>query len=616
MAGTTLTTLALTKLLTPVINDLYKGAKDQVKDNLSKWSTGAGIRKIATTLIKIDKVKTIWSAEDEVSLQKFYYPSKIYCEDEEVTINTTTDLPAGNLVIEGIVGQGKSIFMRYLAASILNIEPPSVIPAFIELRTITSKRSISDTISIFLNSIGVKHTSDTFDYLASSGKLILILDGFDEIPSELVSDTILELEVLQTKHPELKIIVSSRPRSHIQNVVGFKVLELVPLSADDYDPFVSKLISSATKRFDVIEALRDCSDSIQGIIHTPLMLTLVVIIYQTEKEIPSTLSDFFDKLFGIVFTKHDRLKAGFNRQHHSGLSERRLKQLFEAFCFMTIQHGAGRSLSGASFDKAFDDAVKYIPECKCENDAFRKDIVKVACLMLEEGLDTTTFLHKSILDYHAAAFVRDLPDATASTFYATAIKKYRHWEHVLQFLKNIDQLRYAQHYTLKYLPDALKELSSLIEKENTGELITYLEQIQPQAKIGLVGNKVSEWGLLKSVSSELKYEISDLLSTVFFGLCEDAKIADITEAANLTGSDKPDKNGKVVLSIRAIITVFGPDRLWTGLRAIELSTAHVLKTTTAYIEEESKKENIFEDILANNSAATSPLRRSRQIRKI
>lgn len=364
--------------------------------------------------------------------------------------------------------------MRYLAASILGMDPPSVIPAFIELRNITTKRSLSDTIAIFLNAIGVKYTPDTFDYLASSGKLILILDGFDEIPSECISDTILELEVLQTKHPELKIIISSRPSSHIQNVVGFKVLELVPLSPEDYDPFVSKLITSATKRFDVIEALRDCSSNIQGIIHTPLMLTLVVIIYQTEKEIPSTLSDFFDKLFGIVFTKHDRLKAGFNRQHHSGLSERRLKQLFETFCFMTIQHGVGRSMSSTQFNKAFDDAAKYVSECKCENDAFRKDIVKVACLMLEEGLDTTTFLHKSILDYHAAAFVRDLPDARANTFYAAAYKKYRQWEHVLQFLKTIDKLRHAKEYTLKYLPEELEQLSALIQQNDTSALILYL----------------------------------------------------------------------------------------------------------------------------------------------
>lgn len=600
MAGTALTTTILTTLLKPIISDLYSGAKDQAKKGLSKWATEAGIKNIALTLLELDKAKTIWYGEDEIPLSDFYYPSRIEDRNKRIQINTIHDLPQGNLVIEGIVGQGKSIFMRHLAASTVAMRPPSIIPIFVELRTISSKRSLIDSIALFLNSISIKYSQETLDYLASSGKVILLLDGFDEIPSECVTDTIVELNVFHRKYPNLQIIVSSRPRSHIQNAPGFKVVKLVPLYQKDYDPFVSKLISSPVKRHDVISALDDCTGSIKGVIHTPLMLTLVVMIYQTEKEIPSTLSDFFDKLFGVVFTRHDKLKAGFNRQHHSGLSENRLKRLFEAFCFMTIKSGVGRTMNSAKFDKAFNDAVVYTKEKTCENEAFRKDIIKVACLMLEEGIDTITFLHKSILDYHAAAFVRDLPDTQAKTFYTSALKKFNQWEHVLQFLKAIDPVRFARDYTLQYLPEALEDLSSLIEKQNSIELIQFLEKLFPGATLEIDQKGKQEFTRPSTSLNELFAEIGDNIARPIFDLCNAPSPDKLLAAANLSGSNTLDPNSSRILNIRSIITVFGDDPIWARLKTIKTAHITTLESATDCINNEIRTDDLLEQLLTQD----------------
>ncbi|WP_339541257.1 NACHT domain-containing protein [Pseudomonas sp. RA_5y_Pfl1_P24] len=294
MSATVMTIATLSRLLAPAFKDLYAGAKGQAEKAIHKLSTAAGVKKLATTLIKIDKVKTIWSAEDEVSLKKFYYPSKISIDDEEQIVASAAELPDGNLVIEGIVGQGKSIFMRYLACSLLENTQVIKIPFLLELRNISTRRNLLDSILSFLKTVGITGGEETFAYLASSGKTVLLLDGFDEVPEECVADIILEIDHLQTLYPELKIVISSRPQSHIQNVVGFRILRLVPLTPEDYDPFVQKLIPSAAKRTDVVDALNGSPTDIKGIISTPLMLTLVIVVYQTEKETPLSLSEFFD----------------------------------------------------------------------------------------------------------------------------------------------------------------------------------------------------------------------------------------------------------------------------------------------------------------------------------
>lgn len=610
-----LTSAALTKILSPIFSDLYKGAKGAVREGMSRWSTVAGIKKASASLLKIEKVKTIWSPEEEVSLRQFYYPSKLQTKvpiGQTATIIDTdniSNLPDRNIVIEGIVGQGKSIFMRHLASTILRAEHLETIPAFIELRTISSKRNLKDIIFLFLESLGISGDQSTFDYLADSDRITLLLDGFDEIPSECVGEVIFELGNLQTRYPDLKIIISSRPRNHIQNTTGFQVLELVKLDEADYDPFISKLITSKTKRFDVVEALNDSPESIKGVITTPLMLTLVVIVYQTEKEIPSTLAEFFDKLFGTVFSKHDRLKAGFNRQHFSGLSERRLKQLFDTFCFMVVQSGGTRSLDSKQFEAAFDNAISYAPECKCDVDSFRNDIIKVACLMVEEGFDTSTFLHKSILDYHAAAFVKNLNDNIAADFYSSAFHNYRAWRNVVEFLKSIDTNRYYRYYIIKLLKKPVAQLEKAIHNADIETLVLYLEEHFPELTFDFESYDLKSIGPFPNTGIELYDLIGDIISSSFpediTYIEDDYYRSELDKAIKLSRRQDPSIAGQCI-TLRQYIEVFNPTILWTDLIELEIEMHSICDIAQSELSREKTKEGLFKGLLTKSPRPILP----------
>ena len=606
MSATVLTISMLSRLLTPLFKDLYGGAKGGVKETLAKLSTDAGVKKLANTLIKFGKVKTIWSPEDEVSLSKFYYPSQISIDGEEKVINSEQDLPPGNIVVEGIVGQGKSIFMRYLACSLLPTSGVKQIPLLLELRNISVKRTLLDSIYNFLKSVGLKDDEDTFTYLASSGKIVLLLDGFDEVPRECVTDIIIEIDTLQTLYPELKIIISSRPQSDIQSLVGFKIYKLVPLTPENYEPFVKKLIPSAIKRTEVVDALNACPGNIQGIISTPLMLTLVIVVYQTEKEIPLSLSDFFDKLFGVVFTKHDKLKAGFNRQHYSGLAERRLRQLFDTFCFMVVQNGGGRSLKPSQFNRAFDGALKLTRDCQCEVENFRKDIVKVACLLIEEGLDLTTFLHKSILDYHAAAFIKELPDIQAQAFYHAATKDYSKWRAVLSFLKAIDQARYAKDYYLFSTKKAYDQLVETLESSDDKKLYSYLSSLGPDIGGTIYNKSLVSWGPHRDNLSELEEAINSHVLRHVVTLFSDAQEIQITRLLEAAIPDDTLKLKAHKVSMQCLIDEFGIDTFRRALRGFQNQTLINMEEYTVIVESEVRQESILEGILGGAVDPTLP----------
>lgn len=588
----------VTRTLSPVVSDLYKGAKGKVKESLQKLAVATGTKKLARALLKIESVKTIWSPDKELSIYEFYYPSRICNDDdfEEIEVKNINQLPKGNLVIQGIVGQGKSIFMRYLASTAMRDEKYCAIPIFLELRTLSNKKNIFQSIGRFFESVGLDFSPELFEYLASSGKIILLLDGFDEISSEVLKDVIDEIEFMQVRYQDMRIIISSRPNNDIQLVSGFKVVDLSILHTRDYDPFLRKLNVTAAKRFELINAIAERSSSVGGIISTPLMMTLVVLVYEAEREIPPTLPEFFEKMFHVVFTRHDRLKLGFSRDHYSGLSERQLQQLFEAFCFMTLQSGAGRSLTSEQFNEAFDLAQDYAEGCECDVSNFRKDIIKVACLMLEEGVNEVTFLHKSILEYYAAAFIKHSSPEVATLFYEEAgLDKYRRWSDVLRFLAAIDSYRYSKEYILKGGPAFLEKLQELISDGSDSAMIKFVTSIHPNYAISFDEDSTPvSFGPMSIIVDPWANYIDNALMQASFRLVqseEDIKIITnkIKSGSVITHKDDDGIN----IHIKDLLELFGTDDYYERIKDVENDLREKITIAQKVVEAQDKRKLIF-----------------------
>lgn len=592
-------TAAAIRGLTPLIGAAYTGASKTMKASFSNWSNTNNLEEIAKNLLQIGIVKTIWSSGKSKFIKDFYYPSRINDTNNDESIDHIDQLPQGNIVIQGIVGQGKSMFMRHLACSAINETNHTYIPVFIELQRITPKRGLKQIIFENLELLGVTVTEGSVKYLASKGYLVLLLDGFDEIVDACVNETVEALDEFQRRYPKLKIIVSSRPGSGVQQMIGFEVLDLTPLTEDDYEPFLKRLQLDTVKRESLIAATRSAPDSVKEIISTPLMLTLVVWVYESEQEIPSTLRDFFEKLFHVVFTRHDSLKVGFTRQHYSGLSETKLLRLFEAFCFMVTQENFGRSLTRSEFNTAFNNALEYSDGTDCDVDSFRKDIVKVACLMLDDGLDLTTFLHKSILDYYAAAFIMHSEEELSELFYSDAYEGYTQWQHVLFFLADADKYRYSKHYILRHFQEGIDEIEKIyISKDDSG--LIYLLNKHMGAfhfLINEAGDMIG-WSGRDPSASQLHVFIERTL--VIAGqkiLTKDIpanQLAQIKKIASLRERSQPGGRNYYNIDINQVLDIFGTDVIWPEIGILNLELRTKIDDARRTIELQTKKKKIFD----------------------
>lgn len=485
MAAEIFTAGTVVRAFAPALNDIYNSSKSALNKRIESWKLGSDLEKFEKYYSRLSMIKTIWARDEAVSIDSFYYPSRLQ-EGRKVSsiINDVGDLGSDCVILEGIVGQGKSVLMRHLAMAELKKTDSKAIPLLVELRYISDKTSLTQLLINTLANLGASSDLVVLEYLLAKNQLILFLDGYDEIEPKFIKDTTQEIINIQAKYSQLKIIISSRPSNDIQNVAGFKVKSLATLKSKDHQPFLRKLGVDTLRIVEIIEAIKNSPVEIRDAISTPLMLSIVVLVYKSANQIPPYLAEFFSVLFHVVFTQHDSRKDSFRRHHNTDLSESELQELFEAFCFTVTKKRYGRTLTALQFNECFQNAQILAPHLKTTACKFKEDMAGVACLLLEEGIGELTFLHKGILDFFTASFVSKLKKTSAAEkFYSAASRNFNAWRGALQFLSKIDSYRFNRFYYIKFVYEEWSKCQKAVNQANPEEFIKYTGELFEDTRI-------------------------------------------------------------------------------------------------------------------------------------
>jgi hypothetical protein len=163
---------------------VYDYVESYTTRSLADWRTQRHIDTLYKRIADTRRVKTIWQVDKAVDLTSLYCDSHVVIGDKRKRILRVADFGAEeNIVIQGIAGQGKSILLRYLCSN--ELSRGEYIPVFLELRRITGTTSLMDRIEHACLALGLDIDSRLFNALARSGRLLLLLDAYDEIADDL-----------------------------------------------------------------------------------------------------------------------------------------------------------------------------------------------------------------------------------------------------------------------------------------------------------------------------------------------------------------------------------------------------------------------------------------------
>ena len=451
---TTAGTLAGKELFKKIVIETYQLVIKKTGRKLKEWGTHREIEKLYGKIGQVRRVKTIWQIDKAVDLLDFYCDSHVILNEKRSKVTQLSDFGPlkDNILIQGIAGQGKSILLRYLCS--VELGRGEYIPIFLELRRVSPSESLKKRIFTAFESLGLSVDDEIFEALATSGKLVLLLDAFDEVPDDLKSRVLTEIEDLITTRPKIRVIVTSRPHQDVRVSNYLNVVTLDNLQGDEYKKVIKKLASGQAWADTLIDHIENQARHIIDLLCTPLMVTLLVLSYKSYKELPAKLSDFYDSLFQTLLQRHDGTKPGFRRLRGCALDDGQYRQAFEALCILAKK----TRQQSFSTEAIYSFAQQALQQCslKANSSYYIDDIVKITCLVLRDG-EEHRFIHKTVQEYYTASYIQKRPEPWAINFYERVLKthSYHSWQQELEFLSEIDLYRYNKYFLLPAILDLL-----------------------------------------------------------------------------------------------------------------------------------------------------------------
>jgi len=353
--------------------------------------------------------------------------------------------------IIGIAGQGKSTILRKIFVE--QLFNGNKIPFFIELRKV-SDEGIRKSLHNILTNLNLNPSDVEVEELIASNKILLMLDGFDEINSERKNIILHEIIRLNLTH-NLQIITTTRPGTAIcsePSIINYRVELLV-------EKDILAIIEKLNANNDVIdkEQLPKIKETIKNnknlvsVMTSPILVTLFHVCYPYMDIIPNNTVEFYSNLFMTLYLRHDKVK-NFDREKSSSLSHSDAYDCFCALCFCSIYKN-----SYDFTEKTLIEFTKTSMQLKgkqdnCGPETLAMDFVDVTCLIQREGFNKYIFIHKSIQEYHAAEFIRNISSDKKSKFYSLILEDIKKndykYHNTISFLQETDEIDCKKHLLL------------------------------------------------------------------------------------------------------------------------------------------------------------------------
>ena len=434
-------------LIGRLIGDFIKVASESVAKEVAEFNTPGKIRSLSRKLGGFEKIKTIKDPDKPSKISSFYI-SPLFSEDHDSSFSAKTVDDFGHeehTLIEGIAGQGKSVFMRQLCVE--EIKLGRRLPILIELRKITPSKGLREFALDYLRAVGFCRCDEIWNYLLEYGFAVLLLDGYDEVPEQCRMQLIHDINTLAMSYDMIRIVLTSRPEPSIKGTSCFRTVRMRRLDSSGRDAIIKKICDRSTASKLIAKMAKN--SSLSEIVDTPLFATLLCIVYRIEHRLPETVHEFYDMVFHTLLYRHDDHKEGYERPRKSGLGNHQFGNVFEHFCFHTslkqqlrlTQQMATEYLAVALQKEGSDSRLA---------DKYFQDVVKITCLLVEDGSEHQ-FLHKSIQDYFTARYVKRLPEEQAKTFYMKILEtpsKISQLSQSILFLYEIDSYRSYKYFAL------------------------------------------------------------------------------------------------------------------------------------------------------------------------
>ncbi|WP_373529708.1 NACHT domain-containing NTPase [Nostoc sp.] len=229
------------------------------------------------------------------------------------------------LRVLGKPGVGKTTFLQYLAIQCnKGAFAANQIPIFITLRNFAQESKITNEFSL-LNYIRQEFLTSrildpsVIETLLSAGRVLLLLDGMDEILNPQINAVLSEIRRFSEKYHKNLLVATCRSASQKLSIRGFTDVEIAPFTSEQIRAFAQKWFVTFTKTnaqdgeaqyVQFIQKLElDENWQFRQLVVKPLFLHIACWVFHGQEKFPIKRTDFYKQGLDLLLGKWDEAKG-------------------------------------------------------------------------------------------------------------------------------------------------------------------------------------------------------------------------------------------------------------------------------------------------------------------
>ena len=431
--------LVLGGILWNVISDTLKKWLNQSLEAISKWiyKTFAGtplfeniaLKKYRQALIdKYQKVNIILRLHRPLKMRNIYVSLKAFKASDRSLIEAENAVQKyRRLVVKGAPGSGKSMLLKYLALSYSDSYSEGrfknllarPVPILLELNRLNEANLTVEKLEQHLVEACDRHNFPKANRFISQGlkdgRLLLLLDGLDEVSSSVRSSVVrclkdfLELE----NYKKCRVIITCRTAVYHNEFVDNteETLEIDEFSDQQMRRFLQAWKSEMPPEKSVEQLIQNlrAKPKIMALARNPLLLTIIAYLYtDTPFVLPHSRAEFYTQATNVLLELRDQERNISNQ--YTGLNKRRVLQHLALYAQNSTnrQQQDRRSLLDS---EVWEQVKQVLPSLNLEPkeaNSIVDEIVKRSGLLLRiDGGQRYYFPHLTLQEYFVAAALTD-----------------------------------------------------------------------------------------------------------------------------------------------------------------------------------------------------------------
>jgi predicted NACHT family NTPase len=380
------------------------------------------------------------------------------------------------LMILGKPGSGKTTFLKYLAIQCIAGEfQARLVPIFVTLKNFAEaadKPGLLEYITQFVQqaspfTLEESQQNAHIKQLLFSGRMLILLDGLDEVREEDTSRVFKEVRDFSDHFQDNSFVITSRIAAVEYTFEHFTEVEVADFDDQQITNFAIKWFKAKDllKAEHFLQKLQE-NQRIQELANSPLLLTLLCLVFEEIANFPTNCSELYKEAVDILLKKWDA-KRGIERDKiYKQLSVQRKEDLLSQIAWNTFVAGE-YFFKQKVVEQQIIDYIRNLPDINIDSEALQFDSEAILKsieiqhgLLVERSRGIYSFSHIAFHEYFVAKKVVSSSFIQAEEVFQNLVSHItdKRWREI--FLLTVEMLPIAD-YLLLLIKHKIESLSAV-----------------------------------------------------------------------------------------------------------------------------------------------------------